>query len=121
VRPSNSLGRFRRRSWTSSWPNPRPESPLELYKEKALAASERTREPVRGFTSLFPNGVLHGTAREVRDALLQVFDALLVGVWDTVDRVWSVSVDVRSKHRVVLDEGQAHLWPCRTSCSRPWS
>jgi hypothetical protein len=98
VRPSNSSGRYRRRSWISSSPNPILGSPLELYKEKALATGERTCEPVRGFTSLFPNGVLHGAAREVRDALLQVFDALLVGVWDAVDRVWNASVDVRLKH-----------------------
>ena len=101
-------------------PNPRPGTLSGLDKEETLATGKRRRESVSGFTSLFADGVLHSATREVADALLEILDVFLVGGGELVDLVWRMSVFAQ----VVIVHckyGKTHPWPCRTSCSRPWS
>jgi hypothetical protein len=85
--------------------------------KEALATGKRRCESISAFTSLLSNGVLHGTTREVADALLEVLDVFLVGGGELVDLVWNMSVFAW----LACGHGMAHPWPCRTSCSRPWS
>lgn len=75
----------------------------DCTKEEALATGERGCESISAFTSLLSNGVLHGAAREIADALLEVLDVFLVGSGELVDLVWEVSVFARQSLGVRRD------------------
>jgi hypothetical protein len=75
-------------SVSSSVPAPTPGMRLELHKKSILAASQRTCESVRGFTSLLSEGVLRSTAGQIADALLELLDVLLVRSREIVDLVY---------------------------------
>lgn len=74
-------------SWTGSSRTPKLGWPFELHKEEALATGKRRCESISGFTSLLSDGVLHSTAREIADALLEVLDVFLVGGGEFIDLV----------------------------------
>lgn len=74
-------------SWSSSEPSPKLGSPLELHRQRTSATGQRRCQSVCGFTSLFSDRILHGSACEVADALLELLDVFLVGGGDLVDLV----------------------------------
>jgi len=57
-------------------------------RESTLAARQRTREAVRGFTRLLAQWMLHRATSEVADALLQRLHIVVVGSRELVDLVF---------------------------------
>jgi hypothetical protein len=58
---------------------------------------------------LLSNGVLHGAAGEVADALLEVLDVFLVGAGDFVDLVWEVLVTGNKTVKALASKNRSKL------------
>jgi hypothetical protein len=59
---------------------------------RVSATGEGRRKLVTEFTSLLSKRVLGDSANSSAEALLELLDVLLIGRWDLVDLVWSMSV-----------------------------